>query len=265
MSRATRVLLVEGDEYDRVFAKRLLGQHAEEHFAVCVAGTLAEARKKLAATKYDVVALDLNLPDSTGLLTVRAVTAAAPDVPIVVLTSAADAAEAVEAVRLGAQDFLDKSGLNWQLLHRVLHQAIERQKLMNDLMRRYAAWSAVVKTLRALDAGDTLQKRDVVGFDELVRPYAGLLARTAHGARRDAGYVAHATELVRRMAECDCGVADLLDVHLTAVGRRVDAESQAGRTREDEQLVILEVMGYLLSAYRKLNSEARAARRPREG
>ena len=76
----------------------------------------------------DLVLLDLGLPDSFGIDTVRGMHEAAPDLPIVVLTALSDEEVAIEAVREGAQDYLDKSQLNGRMLGRVIRYAFERTR-----------------------------------------------------------------------------------------------------------------------------------------
>jgi len=75
----------------------------------------------------DVVLLDLNLPDSSGLETVSATVEAAPETPIVVLTGFDDRQAGVEAIEQGAQDYLVKDEVTSSSLVRSLHYAIERK------------------------------------------------------------------------------------------------------------------------------------------
>ena len=72
------------------------------------AGDLIGALEQIRQTRPDAVVLDLNLPDSEGLATLRAVLAAAPQMPVVVLTGVADVEVARQALQLGAQDWLVK-------------------------------------------------------------------------------------------------------------------------------------------------------------
>jgi len=84
----------------------------------------------------DVVLLDLGLPDSQGLDSVRRVQAQAPQVPIVVLTgSYEDESMAVEALQEGAQDYLMKDGLDGKVLSRAIRYAIERMRAEMELRR----------------------------------------------------------------------------------------------------------------------------------
>lgn len=100
------------------------------------AGTLADARQALRCSGYDLVLLDLNLPDSRDLDTLDGVVDANPEVPIVVLTSLEDHDRAVEALKCGAQDFIGKSEITAARLERVSRYAIERQGLLRRLVQK---------------------------------------------------------------------------------------------------------------------------------
>jgi len=138
IERAARVLLVEDSESDReLFAAQLL---TEGPFPceLTFARTLATACLTVSSDKLDVIVLDLNLPDSRGLETCRNIRAAAPDVPIVVLTGIDDEELGVEAVALGAQDYLVKGTYDDALLSRAIRFAIERAERERVASRRFA-------------------------------------------------------------------------------------------------------------------------------
>jgi signal transduction histidine kinase len=91
-------------------------------------GQLGDGLAALLEDEYDVVLLDLMLPDSIGLETVDRVHRAAPFTPIIVLTNTDDEFDAVEAVRRGAQDYLFKARLDGPLVSRAIAYAIERKQ-----------------------------------------------------------------------------------------------------------------------------------------
>lgn len=86
------------------------------------------ANAQLEADNFDVILLDLTLPDSYGLASVDLLTQNAPSLPIVVLTNTNDDELAVKAVRQGAQDYLVKRHVNQDILVRSLRYAIERKQ-----------------------------------------------------------------------------------------------------------------------------------------
>ncbi len=258
-----RVLLVEDDGFDQKQVAELLSQSTTTTFDLEVTAKLGPALERISAGRLDVVLLDVNLPDSRGLNTVRAALSRSVGVPVVVLTGGDDMELALDAMRVGAQDYVPKGALEGGLLQRVLVHAVERQRLLNDLSRRFAAWTTVVRSLRTLDSNEALQKTAPETFRELVAIYAGMLERSAHGLQAGEAHRATVSELARRMAASRAGVSDLLDVHLAALGRRAEMESHGGRTREQEQLLILELMGNLVSGYRSMAIQASADRAPR--
>ncbi|MBE7462389.1 MAG: response regulator [Planctomycetes bacterium] len=133
-----QVLLVEDDPAQLETYKQMLGGYEEDVFEVTPARTLADAVRQMRERGFDVVLLDLTLPDSRGLDTVSAVQEVAPHLPILVLTGW-DADElAVKAIERGAQDCLQKGRINIRLLRRALRYAIERKKLMGQLLGQNA-------------------------------------------------------------------------------------------------------------------------------
>jgi signal transduction histidine kinase len=111
---------------------RLLQLHLDDggEFEIVHADTLATALAKLTSAPFDIVLLDLTLPDSYGRLTFERVRAAAPDVPVVVVTGLDDEATAVSLVVAGAQDYLVKGALTARGLRWCLRHAIERHRLL---------------------------------------------------------------------------------------------------------------------------------------
>ncbi len=83
----------------------------------------------------DVVLLDLSLPDSVGLDSVRKLQAIAPDIPVIVLTGSDDRNLALQAVAVGAQDYLVKGQISAPLLERAIRYAIERKKAEAQLIK----------------------------------------------------------------------------------------------------------------------------------
>jgi sigma-B regulation protein RsbU (phosphoserine phosphatase) len=126
-----RALLVEDNAGDARLIREMLresraGQPVVELTHV---DRLAAGLEHLATDEADVVLLDLTLPDSRGFDTFARTHAAAPDVPIVVLSGLDDEDTAVRAVHAGAQDYLVKGRVDGALLVRAMRYAIERQTL----------------------------------------------------------------------------------------------------------------------------------------
>src|SRR3990172_828068 len=93
-----RVLLVEDNPADVRLLREILSEYENIQFEITFTDRLSTAIEYLGRGNTDVILLDLSLPDSSGLDTVRETVAAAPHVPIVVLTDFRDETPAVEAV-----------------------------------------------------------------------------------------------------------------------------------------------------------------------
>ncbi len=128
-----RVLVVEDNPADVRLLEVALTADQRSRYDVDAVGAVTDALRLLEAYDYDVVLLDLTLPDSDGLGSFERVRDAAPGVPVVILTQNEDDELAVAAVGGGAQDYLVKGQTNGVLLGRTLRYAIERQRLVNQL------------------------------------------------------------------------------------------------------------------------------------
>ncbi len=91
--------------------------------------SLSEARQKIKNGNIDVVLLNILLPDSRGLNTIRALRAFGSNLPIVVYTEQTDKETALDSLRIGAQDYLIKEQANPQAIARSLRYAVERQRV----------------------------------------------------------------------------------------------------------------------------------------
>jgi CheY-like chemotaxis protein len=142
-------LLIEDSEEDHHLLRRLLGREPGS-FNLAWAGTLAGGAEAARGSRFDVVLLDLHLPDSAGIDTVRRAVAALGELPIVVLTGSDDPDLARQAIQAGAQDYLPKGGFDLPLLSRVIRYAIERQRILRDRERVIAELEQAVVRIEAL-------------------------------------------------------------------------------------------------------------------
>ena len=124
-----RVLLVEDDPGDANLVRQMLRVSGETRFSVTWVVTLAEAGQRLRAETFEVVLLDLSLPDSTGLATVRACRQVNGVLPIIVLTGHDDVGFALQAIEAGAQDYLVKGSYDEDALVRAIRYSIGRARL----------------------------------------------------------------------------------------------------------------------------------------
>ncbi|MBN1847744.1 MAG: diguanylate cyclase [Deltaproteobacteria bacterium] len=131
--RIIQVLVIEGDPDMASAIKRKLQKAVKMPFHVTCIERLEDGLAHLGNHETHVIVLDLMLPDSQDVDTLRRVTTHSPDVPVVVLTGKQDEELAIQAMQIGAQDYLFKSQLDEDFLIRSLCYAIERKKFVSML------------------------------------------------------------------------------------------------------------------------------------
>ena len=128
-----RLLLVEDNPGDALLLQSILDLDYPGQYATTIAATTGEAKSLLGQHGFDAILSDLSLPDSQGLRTIHTLVAAAPEVPIVVLTGGADAGVVPEVVHSGAQDYLLKGQSDAATISRVIHYAMDRKQIEEQL------------------------------------------------------------------------------------------------------------------------------------
>ncbi len=140
-----RILLVEDNPGDARLFLELIRETGEGRLRIEHVDRLDSALECLSRAHFDVILLDLSLPDEQGLETLIRVHAHAPNVPIVVLTGLDDEALAVKAVRAGAQDYLVKGHVDGDLLVRSVRYASERGRSVEALERREEHYRSLIE------------------------------------------------------------------------------------------------------------------------
>ncbi|GAB1541772.1 hypothetical protein NUACC21_44450 [Scytonema sp. NUACC21] len=130
---SVKILLVEDNLAEARLLQEFLKEAESKEFELVHVKRLGDALQELTRAAYDVILLDLTLPDSQGLASLSPLMSLAPNLPIVVLTNTNDDRLALEAVRRGAQDYLVKRQVNLGVLIRSLYYAIERKHAMESL------------------------------------------------------------------------------------------------------------------------------------
>jgi diguanylate cyclase (GGDEF)-like protein/PAS domain S-box-containing protein len=139
----TTVLLVEDDPADARLIQAALAGTGNSPFRVEWAMRLADALERLGREGFDVVMLDLTLPDSQGLEAFDQVLQAAPDSLILVLSGLTDEETAHQAVQRGAHDYFSKGHVDAHWLPRALRYVIERKTSQAALQRSEARFRAM--------------------------------------------------------------------------------------------------------------------------
>jgi signal transduction histidine kinase len=158
---AFQVLLLEDSPSDVLLEKELLEQDPSIKVEVTCGTRFEEGLRLLADKSFDVVLMDLNLPDSQGLETFERLREAAPEAPVIVLTGLEDPELATEILKRGAQDYLLKGAAMGHGLIRAIRYAIERHKVAVELETRVAD-----RTAALAEANAELQRKNeqIQGF-----------------------------------------------------------------------------------------------------
>jgi len=133
VAQKLKILIVEDDIIDRKLLERLLSQSALSISDIKSADCLKAALELLDKNRFDVVFLDLGLPDSQGTDSFIAIYGKAPDLPIIVLSGLDNREVAVKAVKMGVQDYLVKGHIDSNTLTRSVEYAIERKGISKIL------------------------------------------------------------------------------------------------------------------------------------
>jgi two-component system, NarL family, sensor histidine kinase UhpB len=155
-----RILMVEDNPGDvRLLREHLVGNRSvTEVFHVVHVERLALALQSLDEGAFEVVLLDLSLPDSQGISTLTKMHAARPGMPIVVLTSLDDEILGLQLLQRGAQDCLVKGEVTGALLRRSLRYAVERKRAEVELRRSEVFLESIVENIPHMifvkDAGE---------------------------------------------------------------------------------------------------------------
>jgi serine phosphatase RsbU (regulator of sigma subunit)/DNA-binding NarL/FixJ family response regulator len=130
MERLINALLIEDNPGDAELLWEAVADVAAPPIRWVAVDRLDIALRRLGEEPFDIILLDLSLPDAQGFATFARVYAEWPNVPIVVLTGLDDEDLAVRTLQAGAQDYLVKTHLDGPLIVRAMRYAIERARLL---------------------------------------------------------------------------------------------------------------------------------------
>ena len=134
MKEKIHVLLIEDSAVDARLVKGMLEHDENGIFTLQHASTLEEGLRLLAPDSlYRVILLDLGLPGTTGLETLRRIMPLAEGASVVVFTALQDEELGIAALREGAHDYVIKGQIHGGQLRRILRYAVERHKLSSEL------------------------------------------------------------------------------------------------------------------------------------
>jgi len=259
------VLLVEDNPGDARLVQELLAEVHDAPFELTVVDRLSAAVEQLQAGTFQVVLLDLTLPDSHGLESLRRLHKEAPGMPIIVLTGLDEEILALTAVGEGAHDYLVKSLLDSKTLLRSLCYTVERVERLAEIERfrsqeqrqqELDRLAVLVRTFGSSGSADRPAVREAQpdAFDELVGLYGDLLD-TALENRVHSSSPSVTDELLglaQRLGSLGAGPRAVVEMHLAALREkcRADTPVRAQAYADEGRMMALELMGHLASFYR---------------
>lgn len=277
------ILVVDDDEDLGDLLERMIGAGNEYDtdltYVVTRAKSLAEALQKAEDRVFDLVILDLVLPDSTDLSTVLRMLDSVPRSPVVVLTGSRDEGFGVEALRAGAHDYILKADLTPEILWRTIRHTLTRH-------RSYLARVEVLEERRRLDtelsdlatadgtsvtAGSLgvvpLRERSFTTFDTLAERYRDLLEINLRGRQfttEVGGAEAGLRDLARDLGFLRAGPRDVIEMHVAATEAAISNQPRGRRLvlLETARLQVLELMGNLVAHYRSQSIGGRPTGQP---
>ncbi|MCG8634805.1 MAG: response regulator [Desulfobacterales bacterium] len=259
------ILLVEDDPGDAVLFRSLIGSVS----SLDTAERLKEALGFLSEKTYSVVFLDLNLPDSRGVQTIKAVYENASEIPIIVMTNVSDDGMAELALQEGAQDYLIKGEYDEAYLNRSIRYATERNRLTLSLKRALddrkeletalshqrellTGWQQGSVTASMAGVGP-LHQRESEAFVQLQDDYSDLIEAYLEklNYRKSLSNLG-IEKLAARIGRLNGGPKDVIDLHLRVIEDKSLGAAPLkvrGYTLEG-RLFALELMGFLADYYR---------------
>lgn len=142
-----RVLIVEDNPADARLIQELLEEHPGAGYEFDVVPRLRDGITLLSRKNYNVILLDLGLPDSQGMETLTRTLAHAGETPVVVLTGSKAEWQAMEAARMGAQDYLVKGEVSGEVVERSILYSIERKRAHEEIHTALQTYADVVKMI----------------------------------------------------------------------------------------------------------------------
>jgi CheY-like chemotaxis protein len=274
ISNSCKLLLIEDNPVNAKLIKKLLSNAGKTSlgqgisFDVTWIETLAKTLEKINQESFDVILLDLILPDSSGLGSLIKVKEYAPQTPVIIQTGSEDESLVVKSFQLGADGYLKKQNLDTNLLIYAIRSAVEKQLYLANLQKsqleqqqqEFQSLDHLVNGIKTNVTARMFGSQSIKDglpdiFQEMVQEYGNYMDL----ALEERAYkVSHnISEKLRTMAEklgfLKASPRDIIDIHTFALKNKNEnatlakAQAYVGEGR----LMVLELMGYLTSYYRK--------------
>ena len=237
-----RVLLVEDDPTDREALKRFITRRNLPYEMDSVE-TKKELLLKLHQNKYDVILMDYNLPDSTGIDLLQVV----GSTPVVMITGSGDEKIAVESIRKGAHDYLvkDQNRNYLELLPTTIENVLAHVQAKKALAERTAFINSILKSSTDLAIVATDLNFKIIYYNPMAEKIFGYTAEKAIGRtiqdiytkeKVENSWFEKAIEIVREKGEYKYGLEKEIEDRIHYIESRVSGILDKNK----------EMMGFLL-------------------
>ncbi len=269
-----KILLIEDNPVNAQLIQKLLSACVNTSLArglsfdVTWTETLAQGLEKLEDSTFDVILLDLILPDSRGINSLITIKEKTPQVPIIVETGSEDETLIVQSFQLGADGYLKKKNLDTNILVYAIRLAIEKNNYSAKLQKiqlekqesefqdlaQFTNDSQTNVTARMFGSQAIKESLPEI-FAEMIQEYGDLLDLSLEQRAFKVSY--NISERLRTMAEklgfLKGSPRDVIDIHTLTLKKKNENVSLAKAQAyvAEGRLMVLELMGYLTSYYRK--------------
>lgn len=181
LSENFNILLVEDNPSDEFLLEQMLLSSRLHVKKIFSASGIGQAKELLEKNEISLVLLDLSLPDSFGIDTLKSIRSLAQRIPVIVLTGLDDSDVALEALKHSAQDYLVKGEFNTNLLVKSIEYSIERKKAEENIIASeekyrqmfyknpFPMWINDENTLQILEVNDAAIQKYGYGRDEFLQ------------------------------------------------------------------------------------------------
>ena len=270
-TKRIRALIVEDNPGDFRLLKEMLKETKDVDIDLHHAGTLNDVARFFGKGDIDVVLLDLDLPDSSGINTFENVNAMMSDIPIIILTGKKEEDIGRTLIKKGAQDYLVKGEIDGRLVLRSIRYSIERKNIVIELrdtrkmahkekelyifdrLSKAHNESSTSVTAR-LFGQKALSERMPENFNQFARCYSEALDGALENILMDKGIPVSKTlqTLAKDLGLLKARPKDVIDIHTKVLKDKIKDENidKIKVLLDEARLMVLETMGYLASYYR---------------
>jgi len=268
LKRILKALLIEDNPDDAELLRVLSADINGVFLNITTSDTLTEGLQVLNKQKFDIILLDLFLPDSAGMETLSAILASKTELPVIVLSGHNDEAFASEAVHQGAQDYLIKGQLDSNLLWRSVNYAIERKMLQKQLdeMHMRDRQNKEIDSLKHISGSSptritaqflgitSIKKVAPELYRAMVEQYGKVLDHSIEKRVYKVNY--NITNELRLLSQqlgfLKAGPRDVIEIHTSVLEKKCHGapHAKAQAYIEEGRIILLELMGDVVMFYR---------------